>query len=200
MEQGIDYNLTFAPVIAWPSIRLFLTFFAINNWVTRQLDLVLAYPHAKITRPTFMRIPRGFRVVKHPTNQRHVLRIIYNLYGGKDSGRIYYLFMSKYLVSLEFVQSTINPCIFFYKNKVILLMYVDDFVIGGATDADIDEALDIMQDNADVKDKGDINDYVGVHVEILEDGSIEPLSHILSRQSWRTYESKKTLSHCQLHV
>ena len=81
--------------------------------------------------------------------------------------------MSKYLVSLGFVQSTIDPCIFFYKNKVILLMYVDDFVIGGATDADIDEALDIMQDNADVKDKGDINDYVGVHVEILEDGSIE---------------------------
>ena len=108
--------------------------------------------------------------------------------------------MSKYLVSLGFVQSTIDPCIFFYKNTVILLMYVDDFVIGGATDADIDEALDIMQDNADVKDKGDINDYVGVHVEILEDGSIEPLSHILSRQSWRTYESKKTPSHCQLHV
>ena len=80
MEQGIDYNLTFAPVIAWPSIRLFLTFFAINNWVTRQLDLVLDYPHANITRPTFLRIPRGFRVVKHPTNQRHVLRIIYNLY------------------------------------------------------------------------------------------------------------------------
>ena len=57
MEQGIDNDLTFAPVVAWPSIRLFLTFFAINNWVTRQLDLVLAYPHAKITRPTFMRIP-----------------------------------------------------------------------------------------------------------------------------------------------
>ena len=43
MEHGIDYNLTFAPVVAWPTIRLFLAFFAVNGWKTRQLDLVLAY-------------------------------------------------------------------------------------------------------------------------------------------------------------
>ena len=170
MEHGIDYDLTFAPVVAWPTIRLFLAFFAVNGWKTRQLDLVLAYPHAKITRPTFMKIPKGFRF--RGATQHHVLQILYNLYGGKDSGRIYFLFMSKYLVSMGFIQSSIDPCIFFL-GKVILLMYVDDFIIGGLSDEIIDAAVQIIGDNADVEDKGNINDYVGVHVEWTDNKTIE---------------------------
>ena len=71
MEQGIDYDLTFAPVIAWPTIRLLLTHFLMNGWHTQQLDLVLAYPHARTPRPTFMKIPQGFAF--QGNTQLHVL-------------------------------------------------------------------------------------------------------------------------------
>lgn len=167
---GQDYELTFAPVVAWPTIRLFLTYFLLKGWKTRQLDLVLAYPHAKVDRPTFMKIPRGFQF--EGSTQRHVLQIIYNLYGGCDSGRIYFLFMAKYLRSIGFKQSSIDPCVFFYK-KVILLMFVDDFIIAGQDDAAIDEAVELIKDNTDVEDKGEISDYVGVHFNKLKNGTIE---------------------------
>ena len=72
--------------------------------------------------------------------------------------------MSKYLVLMGFIQSTIDPCMFFL-GKVILLMYVDDFIIGGLSDEIIDAAVQIIGDNANVEDKGNINDYVSVHVE-----------------------------------
>ena len=170
MEHGIDYDLTFAPVVAWPTIRLFMIYFIIKGWPTRQLDLVLAYPHAKVTRPTFMHIPRGFYFPG--TTQRHVLQIIYNLYGGKDAGRIYFLFMRDYLVKIGFVQNPSDPCIFFYK-QVVLMMYVDDFIIGGPTDQAIDDAIELIKDNADVEDKGDISDYVGVHVEKLDNNTLK---------------------------
>lgn len=166
---GQDYELTFAPVVAWPTIRLFLTYFLMKDWKTRQLDLVLAYPHAKVDRPTFMRIPRGFQF--EGSTQRHVLQIIYNLYGGCDAGRIYFLFMAKYLKSVGFKQSSIDPCVFFYKG-VILLMFVDDFIIAGQNDAAINEAVELIKDNTDVEDKGEINDYVGVHFTKNKDGTI----------------------------
>lgn len=158
----IDYDLTYAPVIAWATLRLFFTFFILNDWATQQLDLVLAYPHAKVKRPTFMSIPRGFRF--KGSTQKHVLRLIYNLYGAKDAGRTYYQFMVKYLKQLSFVQSAIDPCVFYY-GDVILLIYVDDFIIAGRTVQSIADAFEVIADNIDIENKGAIADYVGIHVE-----------------------------------
>ena len=53
------------------------------------------------------------------------------------------------------------------------MMYVDDFIIGGPTDQSIDEAIELIKDNADVEDKGSISDYVGVHVERLSPDTIK---------------------------
>ena len=34
MQEFIDYDLTWSPVVQWPTIRLFLIFFKLNGWVT----------------------------------------------------------------------------------------------------------------------------------------------------------------------
>ena len=80
--------------------------------------------------------------------------------------------MRDYLVKIGFVQNPSDPCIFFYK-QVVLMMYVDDFIIGGPTDQAIDDAIELIKDNADVEDKGDISDYVGVHVEKLDNNTLK---------------------------
>ena len=134
-----------------------------------QFDLILAHLHAKIMMPTFMVIPNGFRFKGH--TQQHVLELIYNLYGTKDASYIYFLYMRKYLIKLGFKQCPTDPSMFFYK-KVILLMYVDDFILIGPSDEAIDDAIEMMQDYADIEDKGDLCHYVGVHVEQLDDGTI----------------------------
>ena len=167
---GEDYELTFAPVVSWPTTRLFMVYFILRNWRTCQLDLVLAYSHAKVDRPTFMRIPRGFAF--KGSTQRHVLQIIYNLYGGCDSGRIYFLFMVKYLASIGFKQSSIDPCVFFYKN-VILLMYIDDLILGAPSDQAIDEAVELIGDNADIL-KTRVKSQIML-VYTLKDKKMEPL-------------------------
>ena len=115
MIEGIDFDLTWSPVAAWPTIRVFLVMFLLNGWVTAQLDLVLAYPHAKVDRPTFMEIPRGFR----SGDDGQVLQILRNLYGGKASGRIYFQFLCSYLERLGFTQSKMDPCVFFGNNCIL---------------------------------------------------------------------------------
>jgi hypothetical protein len=50
MIKGIHYEETYAPVVAWATIRFFLTLAVINNWHTRQLDFLLAFTQADIER------------------------------------------------------------------------------------------------------------------------------------------------------
>ena len=44
--HGINYWETYAPVVGWPTIRLFLITMLLNNWKSRQIDFVLAFPQA----------------------------------------------------------------------------------------------------------------------------------------------------------
>jgi hypothetical protein len=45
---------------------------ALNNWETRQLDFVLAYPQGPIETDLYMEIPAGFMVAGG--NKRYVLK------------------------------------------------------------------------------------------------------------------------------
>ena len=47
MEQGVDYQLTYAPVAKWQTIRLCMILSIINGWQTVQIDYVLAFPSRK---------------------------------------------------------------------------------------------------------------------------------------------------------
>ena len=60
MKAGIDYGETYAPVTSWRSIRLILSLVASNNWYTRQLDYVLAFPQAPVERELYMEIPKCY--------------------------------------------------------------------------------------------------------------------------------------------
>ena len=93
------------------------------------------------------------------------------MYGATQAGRTWYLHCVKYLLNLGFVASAIDPCVFFYK-QTILLLFVDDVIINNLTTTGLDEAVDLIKDNADVDDQGEINDYVGVNMTHNDDGSI----------------------------
>ncbi|MGL5934272.1 MAG: reverse transcriptase domain-containing protein, partial [Cetobacterium sp.] len=43
---GVDFDNTYSPTATWPSIRLLLTMSLLNEWPTRQLDFVQAFPQA----------------------------------------------------------------------------------------------------------------------------------------------------------
>ena len=166
-RKGIDYDLTYSPVIAWPVVRLYLSYFLTQGWITRQLDFVLAYPHALVERPTYIALPSGFHFEGNRT--QHVLRVIRNLYGSKNAGRTWFLHCRNYLVSLGFVQSNIDPCVFYYPDA-ILLIFVDDVILGASSQQVIDDVLELLKDNVDVDDQGDLCDYLGVHIQSVQGG------------------------------
>ena len=125
-EYAVNYFDTYAPVVAWPVIRILMTLSILNKWKTRQIDFVLAYPQAKNQYDIYMRLPHGIQM-KH-TKEQHCLKLQRNLYGGRDAGRTFYLFMLKGLKELGFSKSAIDECVF-YRDDTIFFSYVDDGII-----------------------------------------------------------------------
>jgi len=60
--KGVNYWDTYAPVAAWPTIRMILAMALKEGWETRQIDYVLAFTQAEAERDDmYMQIPKGLR-------------------------------------------------------------------------------------------------------------------------------------------
>ena len=57
MRRGEHYDQSYAPVTSWSSIRLALAIATANNWVSTQVDYVMAFPQVPSEREVYMEIP-----------------------------------------------------------------------------------------------------------------------------------------------
>jgi hypothetical protein len=162
---GRDYEQTYAPVASWESIRLLLALVLKNNWYTRQLDYVLAFPQADVEWDCFMKIPRGI-IIDEPGE--YVLKVNKNIYGQKQAGRVWNKHLVSKLKSIGFKQSDYDECVF-YKGNAIYLLYTDDSILAGPDNDELDEIIEeIKSTGLDITDEGDIEDFLGVNIERID--------------------------------
>ena len=126
-EYGVNYYETFSPVVTWTTIRLSLTLALLQNWFSRQIDFVLAFPQAPIEFDMYMEIPKGIDV-ENGSPKTHVLKLLKNLYGLKQAARQFYLHLKDGLLRLGFHTSAIDECLF-YRSDILFIVYVDDGII-----------------------------------------------------------------------
>ena len=166
---GVDYWETYAAALKWSSIRFFLTQALINKWHTRQLDFVLAYPQADVECDLFLEIPQGFEFEGSRTT--HCLKLIKNLYGSKAAGRVWQRHLFKGLADLGFTQSDTDECVF-YRGSTVFMVYTDDGIFCGPNEAEIATCMGELGRRFDITDEGDIDEYLGVKVTRMPDGTI----------------------------
>ena len=79
---------TYAPVVSWQTLRLFFIHSILKGWYSKQMDFVLAYPHAPAEVPLYMRFPKGYEFKDGISEDTHILKLTKNIYGRKQAGRI----------------------------------------------------------------------------------------------------------------
>jgi hypothetical protein len=172
MKKGKHYEETYAPVAGWTSIRFELAFILLFGWYAIQLDYVLAYPQAPAIRLLFMEIPKGYTLDGVDNPEDYVLRINRNIYGGKDAGRTWFLYLKRKLEKLGFTQSKNDDCIFF-KEDMIYVLYTDDSILAGPDKAKIDATIEAMRGELDLTVEENLTDFLGVNIDRREDGTIK---------------------------
>ena len=169
-EHGVNYWETYAPVVTWAAIRLLLILVLIYKWYTIQIDFVLAYPQADVECDIYMKIPRDF-TIEGKDRRTHVLKLIKNLYGQKQAGRIWNQHLHNSLLELGWTQSIADDCLY-YKGNVLFVVYVDDGILISPNQEAINKELEIFKARFDISVEGTLSDYVGVNIERVDDDTI----------------------------
>ena len=106
-------------------------------------------------------------------SEEYVLKLHRNVYGQKQAGRVWNKYLVNKLVNeLKFKQSDIDECVF-YRGRTMYVLYTDDSLLAGPDKDEIDQIVkDLKKANLNITDEGDIQDFLGVNIEMKKDGTI----------------------------
>ena len=117
-----------------------------------------------------MELPIGFDAPEGEYCKPYVLRLNKSLYGLKQARYNWFAKLSNGLQDCGFVQSSIDPCVFF-NHSCIVLTYVDDCIILRDSHDQINlliQSLHEEDENILLQDEGLIDTYLGVDCAQLQ--------------------------------
>eukprot|EP00957_Ditylum_brightwellii_P153241 11663154-Ditylum_brightwellii.AAC.1 len=79
----------------------------ISCWETRQIDFVMANPHADIECDLYMKLPAGVETIDE-LGDDFVLKLKKNFYGQKQAGRVWHEHLKAALEDIGFTTSKID--------------------------------------------------------------------------------------------
>ena len=134
---GIDYEETYSPVMDPITFRFLITLTVSKGLDMRLLDVIIAYLYGSIDNDIHIKIPERFtllEVVNAKPRSMCSIKLQRSLYGLKQSVRMWYNRLSKYLLKEGYDNNPICPCIFIKRSKTgfaIIVVYVDDLNLIG---------------------------------------------------------------------
>ena len=135
----MNFGEIYAPVVSWQTLRLFLHLI-LKGWHSKQMDFVLAYPHAPAEVPLYMYFPKGYKFKNRISEETHILKLTKNIYGQKQAGRVRNKYLDEGLGEIGFKPSKMNPCLYFH-GCISLLVYIDDCIMFGPDWAKLDKVI-----------------------------------------------------------
>ena len=141
--HGVHYWETYAPVVTWQTVRLFLILSLILGLQSHQHDFVMAYPQAPAEMPLYMRLPQGYRR-DGMSRKTHALKLVHNVYRQKQARRVWNEYMDQGMKAIGFTPNSFDPCLYYIRN-IVFLVYIDDCIIFGSEGPSIDAVVVDLQ-------------------------------------------------------
>ena len=123
------------------------------------MDVVTTYLYRSLDANVYMKIPEGFTLFE-PMNSKprsmYSIKLQRYLYGLKQSGRMWYNRLNRYLLKEGYVNNSICPCVFIKKTEnglAIIAVYVDDLNLIG-TPEELIKTTNYLKKEFEMKDLG----------------------------------------------
>ncbi|GAA0185651.1 transmembrane signal receptor [Lithospermum erythrorhizon] len=141
-----------------------------SGWDIRQIDVNNAFLHGILTEQVFMKQSPGFKDKTYPS---HVCKLNKAIYGLKQAPRAWFHRLSTRLLELGFTSSAADTSLFIKRSGssiLFLLVYVDDILITGPSNAAIQTVIDQLYLDFALKDMGSPHYFLGIEVNQLPSG------------------------------
>lgn len=205
-RPGVDYYETFSPVIRHSTLRYLFALSVQLKMDITHLDVTTAFLNGHLKETIFMQLPECFPNV----NCNKVLRLKKAIYGLKQASLAWYDRVNETLCNLGYVKSTVEPCVFLKdcqnNRKVIVGLYVDDFLIFSNVKSETDKLIEALNAKFKIKNLGDVKQYLGMRVNVDrkncvitldQEQYIEQLMHKFNMSDCHTAE---TPIECKLNI
>ncbi|GJR44416.1 putative ribonuclease H-like domain-containing protein [Tanacetum coccineum] len=116
IEEGIDYDEVFAPVVRIEAIRLFLAYASYMDFTVYQMDVKSAFLYDTIKEEVYVNQPLGFEDPKFPNK---VYKVEKALYGLHQAPRAWYETLLTYLLENRFRREQRKNGIFLSQDKYV---------------------------------------------------------------------------------
>ncbi|XP_070681820.1 uncharacterized mitochondrial protein AtMg00810-like [Malus domestica] len=140
------------------------------NWPLRQLDVKNAFLHGILHDEVYMVQPPGF---EDPTYPNLVCKLHKSLYGLKQAPRAWNERFTAFLPPLGFTTTYSDSSLFVKavgSTLVILLLYVDDIIITGNDSLAIQQVIQSLTSEFDLKDLGSLHYFLGIQISRTANG------------------------------
>ncbi|XP_022008266.1 uncharacterized mitochondrial protein AtMg00810-like [Helianthus annuus] len=151
------------------TVRCVISLSVQNNWPLYQLDVNNAFLYGNLREEVYMSLPEGLNVEK----QNKVCKLNKSLYGLKQAPRMWNERLVQVLTKLDFVQSKCDHSLFIKSGKsvfIALLVYVDDILLTGNCEHEINRIKNLLKTEFLIKDLGLLKYFLGIEVIKVTDG------------------------------
>jgi len=160
----IDYEETYSPVAKMTTVRAIIVMAAAKGWSLHQMDVKNVFLHGDLQEEVYMEQPLGYVDQTHPNL---VCRLKEALYGLKRAPRAWSNKIGQYIVTSGFQTSNADFSLYVKKTDhgiVVIVIYVDDLIITGDSDADIFDLKKLLKQKFEMKDLGELRYFLGIEV------------------------------------
>ncbi|GJY49404.1 retrovirus-related pol polyprotein from transposon TNT 1-94 [Tanacetum coccineum] len=162
-KEGLDYKHIFSPVAKLATVRVLITIATAKQWPLHQLDINNAFLHGYIKDEIYILPPEGYT----KASPGQVCKLNRSLYGLKQASRQCNHELTRFLVSLGFIQSKHNYSLFIKvkgEEFTDVLVYVDDMLITGKFTVEIQTLKQSLDQQFTIKDLGLAKYFLGIEL------------------------------------
>lgn len=157
---NVDYKETYAPVAGMNTIRLILAIANQKGMEIMQFDIKTAFLYGDLKETIYMEYPEGY-----PNPENKVCKLVKSLYGLKQAPRQWNLKFDSFLQKFRLEQSIVDKCLYFNNEKSLLLViYVDDGLVVSRDKKLLDDLIDYLKKNFELKVMEKVESYLGFQV------------------------------------
>nr|GEW15829.1 zinc finger, CCHC-type [Tanacetum cinerariifolium] len=155
---------------------------AIHNLVIHQMDVKTTFLNGDLDEKVYIKQLEGFVM---PGNEHKVCKLVKSLYGLKQAPKQWHQKFDEVVLSSGFHLNQSDKCVYSkfdnFSKRVIISLYVDDMLIFGTDQIEVDETKKFLSSRFSTKDVGEADVILGVKIKRKNKGIVITQSHYIEK-------------------